>query len=175
MSRRLQRGFNLIELMTVIGLIALLTMVGLPSFQIYMQNVQTRTGAEALLAGMQLAKNEAIRRNDLVQMKIINASTGWQVALGSAPDTPLQTRTHEEGSANAIVQIVPVDADTITFNGLGRVSPNTDASPSITQITVDNAMIPNVADRRPLRVVIPPGGSIKLCDPQVALTDPRAC
>lgn len=175
MRRDLQRGFNLMELMMVVGLIALLMLIGMPSFQIFTQNAQTRTGAEALLAGMQLAKNEAIRRNEPVQMQVLNTSTEWQVALGINPGAPLQSRAHEEGSANAIVVIAPPGSDTITFNGFGRVSANSDGSPSILQITVDNASIPNVADRRPLRVVVPPGGAIKLCDPQVVLTDPRAC
>jgi type IV fimbrial biogenesis protein FimT len=175
MRRHVQRGFNLIELMTVVGLIAILMLIGMPSFQIYTQNAQTRTGAEALIAGMQLAKSEAIRRNEPVQMQIINASTAWQVALGSSPDTAFQSRAHEEGSANAVIQVLPNDADTISFNGFGRVTPNADGSQSITQITVDNAMIPNIADRRPLRIVVPPGGAVKLCDPNVALTDPRTC
>lgn len=175
MRRRLERGFNLLELMVVIGLIGLILMTAVPSFQLYTQNAQTRTGAEALLAGLQVAKSEAIRRNVSVQMKIINNSTEWRVALASDPDTPLQSRTHEEGSANAIIEVVPGDADTVTFNGLGRITTNADGTPAFTQITVDNPMIPNAGERRPLRVKVPTGGSIKLCDPQVALTDPRSC
>jgi type IV fimbrial biogenesis protein FimT len=173
--RQAQGGFNIIELMVVVGLIGLLMLIGVPSFQTYIQNVQTRTGAEALLAGMQLAKGEAIRRNEPVQLKILGASTAWQVALGSAPDTALQSRAHEEGSENAIIVVVPADADTITFNGLGRVSANADSSPSIQQITVDNPKIPNIAERRPLRVLAPAGGAIKMCDPNVPLSDPRTC
>lgn len=174
---RLARGFNIIELMVVVTLIGILTMVGMPSFQLYTQNAQTRGGAEGLLAGLQVAKSEAIRRNVSVQMKLLDVNqTAWRVNLGSDPDgTPLQTRSHEEGSGNAVVVVSPSDADTVTFSGLGRVTANADATPSLTALLVDNPMIVNVADRRPLRIVIPVGGAIKLCDPQLATTDPRAC
>jgi type IV fimbrial biogenesis protein FimT len=173
----LARGFNLIELMVVVSLIAALLMVGMPSFQTYTQNAQTRGGAEGLLAGLQVAKSEAIRRNVSVQMKLLDTTqTGWRVNLGSDPDgTPLMTRTHEEGSGNALVVVTPSDADTVTFSGLGRVTANADATPPLTALLIDNPTIPNVADRRPLRIVIPVGGAVKLCDPNVAATDPRAC
>jgi type IV fimbrial biogenesis protein FimT len=176
MGPRLERGFNLMELLVVIALITVLMMVGMPSFQLFTQNSQTRSGAEGLLAGLQVAKSEAIRRNVNVQMKIVNNSTAWRVNLSSDPDGPtLMTRAHDEGSTNAEIEITPSDADTITFSGLGRVTTNSDATPSILSIIVDNSKIPNASDRRPLRVVIPVGGAIKLCDPQVALTDPRSC
>jgi len=32
-----------------------------------------------------------------------------------------------------------------------------------------------VADRRSLRIIIPTGGAIRLCDPKVVGSDPRAC
>jgi type IV fimbrial biogenesis protein FimT len=176
MGPRRQRGFNIIELMVVVGLIGLLLMVGMPSFQVYTQNAQTRTGAEGLLSGLQVAKSEAIRRNVAVQMKLPNKDTAWRVNLGSDPDgTPLQSREHEEGSNNAVVTITPGDADTVTFSGLGRVTANTDGTPSITSLYIDNPLIPTATERRPLRVLIPVGGSIKMCDPQVAATDPRTC
>jgi type IV fimbrial biogenesis protein FimT len=176
MGPRLSRGFNLVELMVVISLIAAIIMLGMPSFLVYTQNLQTRAGAEGLLAGLQVARGEAIRRNVSVQLKILGASTAWRVNLGSDPDgAPLQERAHEEGSTNATIGVTPGDADTVTFSGLGRVTANADATPTITQILVDNPMIPQAGDRRPLKVLIPVGGAIKLCDPQVALTDPRAC
>ena len=57
------------------------------------------------------------------------------------------------------------------------VSPtNADDSLAMTQIDLDNPMIANAVDRRKLRVVIPVGGAVRLCDPQVLVTtDPRIC
>jgi hypothetical protein len=53
--------------------------------------------------------------------------------------------------------------------------PNADASLSLTRVTVDNLLIPVVADRRTLRIDIPAGGALRMCDPKVAAGDPRAC
>jgi type IV fimbrial biogenesis protein FimT len=176
MSARRQGGFSIIEILVAIGVLAILLMLGVPSFQIQMQNAQTRTGAEGVLAGMQVAKGEAIRRNVPVQMKLITPGTEWQVHLGSVTTgPPLQQRSGEEGSTNVVTAVIPADADTITFNGLGRVSANADGSPSITQINLSNSTLTNPADQRDLRIVVPPGGGVRLCDPKVASTDPRGC
>ena len=64
---------------------------------------------------------------------------------------------------------------TVTFDGLGRLLPNTDASAQLTQIDITNA---NVPTPHPLRVVINTiGGTngIKLCDPALSSTDPAGC
>jgi hypothetical protein len=55
------------------------------------------------------------------------------------------------------------------------VVPNADASPSLVQVDVDNPTIPVAADRRNLRILVPAGGALRMCDPKVAAGDPRAC
>jgi len=64
----------------------------------------------------------------------------------------------------------------VTFNSLGGVvSPNADGTAPITAIDICNPAITG-ANTRPLRVVVSPGGSVRMCDPKV--TDPadaRAC
>jgi type IV fimbrial biogenesis protein FimT len=98
------------------------------------------------------------------------------VNLGSSPDdNPLQTRSGDEGTPNATVTRTPGDADTVTFSALGRVVANADATPSLTQVDIDNTLIAVVADRRNLRIIIPPGGAFRMCDPKVAAGDPRTC
>ena len=70
----------------------------------------------------------------------------------------------------------PANATETTFNGLGRVIDNPDASARLQWIEVTNG---NIATPRKLRVVIDsvtPTG-IKLCDPDsgVASSDARFC
>jgi hypothetical protein len=64
----------------------------------------------------------------------------------------------------------------VTFNGLGRVVPNIDASNTIQWVEIDNT---NISNPRKLRVVVNPATptGVKLCDPDpgVASTDPRFC
>jgi type IV fimbrial biogenesis protein FimT len=174
MPRRRHSGFSLIEIMVSIVVLSILIVTGVPMFQMWIQNTQIRTASEAILNGLQVAKNEAIRRNASVQLKI-EGGTGWRVNLASDPDgTPLQSRAHEEGSANAAVVMTPGGADTVTFSGLGRIVGNADATPTITQIDIDNPTMA-AADSRELRILVPPGGLVRLCDPQVAVGDPRGC
>jgi type IV fimbrial biogenesis protein FimT len=177
MRRAAQYGFSLIEVMVVVVIIGLVLAFGLPSYGVWMQNVQIRSASEGVLNGLQAARNEAIRRNAGVQFKLDNGTTAqWRVNLFSDPDgTPLRVRPAEEGTPNVVVTATPAAADTVTFSALGRVITNNDASVSLTQIDIDNPAIVDVTDRRNLRILIPPGGAIRLCDPKVLAGDPRTC
>ena len=178
MKRSAQSGFSMVEIMIAIAVLGIVIALGLPAYGTWIQNTQIRTASEAVMNGLQTARNEAIRRNTSVQFRLTNATTSqWAVNLSSSPDLdpPMFGRSSEEGSPNVVVTRTPGDADTVTFSALGRVVPNADASPSITQVGVDNLLIPVVADRRNLVIVIPNGGALRMCDPKVAAGDPRAC
>lgn len=168
------RGFSIIEVIVVVAIIGLLLSIGVPSFFTWTQNLQIRTGAEAVLAGYNIAKNEAVRRNVNVEMSISN-NTGWDVHTAADPATSLQSRDPNEGSVNVTSTILPNGAFTVTFNGMGRVAPNSDGSDTVTQLTFDNPQISNAPDRKKLQVNISTGGAVRLCDPSVASTDNRAC
>jgi type IV fimbrial biogenesis protein FimT len=172
------RGFSIIEMMIVIGVMALLLAIGVPSFQNWLQNLQIRTAAESIVSGLQIAKNEAIRRNVNVTYTMeLTGSTNWKINLADNADgdPPLQARAGEEGSTNVSATLLPDGAFRVTFSGLGRVTNNQDKTEPVAQIDLDNVKITNPSDRRLLRIVIPPGGAVRLCDKQVALPDPRAC
>lgn len=177
MSRAAQRGITLIEVLIAVVIIGIVMALGMPAYSTWIQNTQIRTAAESILAGLQTARNEAIRRNAAVQFKLDGAgTTQWRVNFFSDPDAnPLQSRPAEEGSPNATITTTPGDANTVTFSALGRVIPNADASPSLTAVLVDNLLIAVAADRRALQIDIPAGGAIRLCDPKVLAGDPRAC
>ena len=178
MRRAAQLGMSLIEIMVAIAIVATLIAMAMPSYSTWIQNTQIRTAADAILNGLQTAKNEAIRRNSAMQFRLVNATnTKWEVNPKSDPDLvpPEFSRAAEEGSPNATIVLTPGGADTVTFSALGRVVSNADASPSLSMVEVDNPLIAVVADRRKLRIVIPPGGAIRMCDPKVAAGDPRSC
>ena len=173
-----QGGFTLVEIMISIVVLALLIMVGIPSFTLFIQNSRTRAAADGLLNGLQTARNEAIRRNQCVQLKIVN-NTGWTVATCGDPDTALQSRSESEGTQSVAAVITPGGSDTVSFNGLGRiVNPNpSDNSLPFGQVDLDNTTLASNPDARPLRIVVPAGGALRMCDPSPKLTagDPRAC
>lgn len=182
MRPALQAGISLVEVMVVVFIVGLLIAFGIPSFQVWVQNTQIRTAGESLINGLQTAKNEAIRRNTCMQMQI-TSKTGWQVNPCSDPTASpaFAIRSASEGSANADVIRLPITSDTVSFNALGRViNPNpSDGSVPLSQVDICNPTMTGTqaAEMRPLRIVIPAGGSIRMCDPstQLSATDPRRC
>jgi type IV fimbrial biogenesis protein FimT len=175
--KRISRGFSVLEVMVVVTIIGVLLSIGVPSFFTYLQNLQIRSAAEQIAAGLAIAKNEAIRRNSLVELAI-GTGTAWKVTAidPNGNRVELQTRDANEGSVNVTSVLTPNGTAAATFNGMGRIVPtNDDGSVALTQIDLDNPMIQNVVDRRKLRIVLPIGGAVRMCDPQVTGTDPRIC
>jgi len=63
---RRQGGFTLLELLVVVIIIGIVAAIGFPSFRIMIANNRLAAGANEVLAGMQAARTEAIRRNTRV-------------------------------------------------------------------------------------------------------------
>ena len=80
------------------------------------------------------------------------------------PET-IQTRQAEEGSDSDIVAVIPGGASTVTFNGLGRVTENEDATNSITRINVDVPTSALAANQSNNLSILINGGSIYMCNP----------
>jgi len=171
MNIRRNLGLTLIETVIGICILGLLVVGALPNFSIFMQNTRTRNTAESILNGMQLARGEAIRRNSNVQF-VLNGST-WAVSVARSGQQ-IQSRPAGESIASTQVTVTPLGASTLTFNSLGRVVLNADGSAAISQIDVDSTSIAP-PDSRPMRTTVGIGGNIRMCDPQVGSTDPRAC
>lgn len=171
-----QRGVTLVELLIGIAILSVLLVVALPEFSTWIQNARIRTAAESVLSGMQLARNEAVRRNLNVQFAFGAGST-WTVSVPSTLEQ-IQTRSSAEGATeNVTLTRTPGAATTITFNSLGRRTANADASPAIDQIVVDlPEAVLALSKSRELQITISPGGNVRMCDPNVTDTsDPRKC
>jgi type IV fimbrial biogenesis protein FimT len=168
-------GFTLLEIVIAIALMCILTVLAVPAFQHWVQNAQIRNGAEGILNGLQHARAEAVRRNVVIQFVLVNQS-GWQIAAASDPATILVQRDPGEGSSNALVATSPAGADRISFNGMGWVVANGDASPSLATMDVTSATLAG-SEIRPLRIVVSTNGAPKMCDPSPSLAagDPRIC
>jgi type IV fimbrial biogenesis protein FimT len=136
-----------------------------------MQNMQTRSTAESILNAMQLARAEAVRRNNNVQLTL--AGTGWTVTVVPTGEQ-IQARPAEEASVTTTVTIAPAGATAVTFNSLGRVQPNTDGSPSLAQVDVGSSVLV-APESRELRNTVGLGGNIRMCDTQAPAGDTRSC
>lgn len=77
------KGFTLIELMIAISIMAIILVVGVPSFQTSIQNNRVTTNANGLVSAIMIARSEAIKRGVDVQILSnsgnANWTTGWTV------------------------------------------------------------------------------------------------
>lgn len=194
------RGFSLVELLVVVAVLGLVLMLGLPNISAWLQNTQIRTGAEAAISGLQLARTEALRRNRVVRFSLVDtlgagcspAAGGpdWIVSQGDptgscdiAPSEDnfpytVQKRSNQEGSPNVAMAAA---GTAVMFSGLGAatfvgVPAGTSSFPIDFSNPGGGACQSAAGPMRCLRVVVSASGSVRMCDPAVTDTaDPRAC
>ena len=193
------RGMTLIELMVGIAIVAVLFAAAAPSFTVWIQGAKIRTAAEAAQNGLNLARAEAVRRNTTVRFQFTDtldnncalstSGTNWVVsqddptgACASAipdpsdtnPPAPrlIQTRSGASGTQNVIVA---ADQSTVIFNGLGRVAPVPAGNVNINVSNPTGGACAPAGPMHCLRVVVSPGGQVRMCDPVFALPDPQGC
>lgn len=195
-SRRRSRGFNLIELMITVSVLALLLGMGVPAMSDWMHNTQLRSVAEALQNGIQKARAEAIRRNKPVGFWLVTPATGtpdatcaassasasWVVSLDNpagkcdvAASTTTAPRTVEVfGSSWSGINVAARASDgttaatSVTFNSFGQ--PVAGTMP-IGLINLSHQQ----SGARLLRIEISSAGAIRLCDRGVPAGDARSC
>ena len=92
-------GFSLIELMVALAVLGLLLALAMPMFGTMIQNSRIRTSAEAIQNGLQLARAEAVRRNQQVRFQMTSSvdaacalsasGSNWVVSInGTASGDP---------------------------------------------------------------------------------------
>ncbi len=94
--RATQRGFSLIELLVVTGIIALLAAVSLPMISQYIRNYKVRAAAQQVASQLQTARAKAIMKN--VQLGVTwlpqDQASGWAFEDDLRPTTPPPTPAH---------------------------------------------------------------------------------
>lgn len=188
-----EMGVTLIELMISLVVLAMLMVLGLPSFSTWVNNVQIRNAADSIFNGLQLAKSEAVRRNYTVGFNFGGASE-WSVGCIPAvadttddadtePDCPavIQQRSGSQGSQNTTVNVSNLDGTrSLVFSGIGRLVGGLQVAGSVAVFDIQSSLGSCAPAGRLhcLRIVVGQGGQIRMCDPALSITAPldaRAC
>ncbi|SNT19630.1 type IV fimbrial biogenesis protein FimT [Noviherbaspirillum humi] len=163
-----QLGFNLVESLVVIVILATLVGIAAPSFGSVLAGLTVRSVADSMLQGLQLARAEAIRRNERVVF-VVAADSSWSISTDAG--TSIQSKPARDGTLKPTLTITPNDATSATFNAYGRITANANGTGSPTQfdIAVDGTSVSR-------RITIASGGQLHICDPAVTTNgDPRKC
>jgi type IV fimbrial biogenesis protein FimT len=197
---RSARGFSLIELLITLAVFAVLARLASPQYAAWVANQRIRAAAESVYNGLQVARQESVRRNGRVLFQLTDAagSSAWRICpvgpgtLICDPAKPLiQTRdgTEESGTAQVgastaaativagaftspIAPAVGMPAS-VMFDSFGRTVVSAGLANAV-RFDFRNVALSGTNERR-LVVVVTPAGSPRLCDPQVSGTNPRAC
>lgn len=202
---RQMRGMTMIELAVTMVILALLLVGAGPSIGAWMRNTQVRNTASSVLAGLNRARNEAMRRNIAVRFSLVSladsAVMGSSCALSDTGVSWVVSVRDPASNCQYAPATVAADANDpmiveTNAGGVGgknvvvaaRVADNSAGANTVTFNSfgrvADAAPIGfiNVSndvtgnDYRRLRIEIGNGGTVRMCDrATTSTTDPRYC
>lgn len=106
-ARRRQSGFNLVELMLVLAIASVLVSIAVPNFREFIRNGRLTSASNDLLASLQLARNEAVKRQ-------------LPVAVCATADPQAAVPVCSGGTFNAWVVWVDADNDWVVDNNVNE-------------------------------------------------------
>jgi len=193
LKRAGEGGFSLIELAVALAVLGVLIALGMPSFSVYIQTARLGNMAKSIYTGSQLARTEAIRRNQPVDFVLTDTpiapgietaavpsvnGRNWVVALTNPAGVRelVEARSMFEGGGINPGMTTVSTAGVITFSPLGA-----NAAAGTDRIDVANppaGLCFPAGTVRCWQVVVSPGGQIRLCNPSgasAAAGDTRGC
>ena len=202
---RQDRGMTMIELAVTITILALLLVGAGPSISTWMRNTQVRNTASSILAGLNRARNEAMRRNTPLRFSIVSladsavmgsscalSATGvsWVVSVRDPSSNCQYAPATVAADANDPV-IVETNAGGVGGKNIAVAAKIADGSAAADTVTFNSfGRVAEAApigfinvtdstgggDYRRLRIEIGNGGTVRMCDLGVTTsTDPRYC
>jgi type IV fimbrial biogenesis protein FimT len=156
MNKRLQSGFNVIELMVVITLTGIVLGVGIPSFRQFMATQQVKNTAFDVAASLLQARSEAVKRMTpvTIERQADGWASGWNVqVVDKDGNTTILAKREERLHSVTITPVDNPDLVNIGYGTSGRVitpvrlqiaGANTDA---VRCITVGSSGVPNTTTK----------------------------
>ncbi|WP_191486225.1 GspH/FimT family pseudopilin [Pseudomonas sp. FEN] len=129
-----QKGFGLVQLLTGIAVIGILARFASPAFSELIASQRRQVSADELANGLQLARTEAILRQQDVVMHALEEdwSRGWRIILDRSgqghldPDNPVLVERRSHG-------LTPIKGNRwlkqfVRFTAIGSLNPNNSTS-----------------------------------------------
>lgn len=119
-------GFSLVELMVVLAVAGILLGVALPSYQSFVASTAVTTAANDLVAAVNIARSEALKRDGIVSLQALNTSTkdfsdGYCVVVGAPGNCADAIRQFTIGGDD-ITLVISGGYSSVSFDGLGGLS-----------------------------------------------------
>lgn len=159
MGARSERGFTLIEVMTVVAIIALATAIAIPSYQAWYAKAKLKAALLELSSNMNMARSVARNRNQTITVTVV-LTNGRVMATYTAPTSTSAACLADARTCAMETQVMPTEVTAIggttqvQFNSLGlRVGGG----------TVNQAL--QLMDRAGLtyEIQVTPAGRIRWC------------
>jgi type IV fimbrial biogenesis protein FimT len=172
-KQNMQMGFSMVELAVVMAIISVVSLIAFPSLKDMIGNSQIRSTAESFRNGLQLARAEAVKRNQVINF-VLNADNSWRVGCQTVTaDCPatIVEKPPKEGSSSNIV-VTKVGGTTAQFTTFGTKAA---VAGQLSQIDIDNPTLSGTEVKK-LRLVLGVGGNVKMCEPAITtIGDSRKC
>lgn len=194
----------MVEISVALAILGLLIVMVGPSAGNWIQNTKLRNAADSVLAGLQSARLEALKRNKPVSFQLTDdRSTAWQVCLydpvadacSAAAGSVIASKSAVEASDNAVVSaqtianpdptialpVTPASGPTPAIGSGVPASVTFDSFGRINTSAANNLTMIDVRNprseiERRLVILVTIGGQIRMCDPLLnKATNPQGC
>lgn len=151
------RGVTLVELMVTLALLSLMLLLAAPAMAEHLRNAKLREAGNTVVAALQFARHEAIKRNAPVRVGL----NGAALLVTDASGTVLRQDALSDAVSAALLAAddSAVNPPTVTFGGSGRPLPF--GSGFKVDLTLDSAACSDTL--RCPRVMVRSGGAVRLC------------